>query len=102
MLSANMYEYVDVVSFNQHIGWLSDIKDATKMTWKKPYYTPIIVIESFGRAKYGLDGEKSQRWTESFRKTTTLTPLHARQDRRSSKNFPIDNQEFQLTSPRTP
>lgn len=94
MLSANMYEYVDVVSFNQHIGWLSDIKDATKMTWKKPYYTPVIVIESFGRAKYGLDGEKSQRWTESFRKNTTLTPLHARQDRRSSKNFPIDNQDF--------
>lgn len=48
MLSANMYEYVDVVSFNQHIGWLSDIKDATKMTWKRPYYTPVIVIESFG------------------------------------------------------
>lgn len=46
MLSANMYEYVDVVSFNQHIGGLSDIKDATKMTWKKPYYNPLIVIES--------------------------------------------------------
>lgn len=52
MLSANMYEYVDVVSFNQHIGWYRNIKDATKMTWEKPYYNLVIVIKSVGRAKY--------------------------------------------------
>ena len=65
-LQDNMHEYVDVVSFNQYIGWYRDVNDAPKMEWEIPYDKPVIVSEFGGGAKYGLHGEKNQRWTEEF------------------------------------
>ena len=65
-LQDNMNEYVDVVSFNQYVGWYRDVNDAPKMTWEIPYDKPVIISEFGGGAKYGLHGEKNQRWTEEF------------------------------------
>ena len=65
-LNDNMNEYVDVVSFNQYIGWYRDVNDAPKMHWEIPYDKPVIISEFGGGAKYGLHGEKNQRWTEEF------------------------------------
>ena len=65
-LQDNMNKYVDVVSFNQYIGWYRDVNDAPKMRWEIPYEKPVIVSEFGGGAKYGLHGEKNQRWTEEF------------------------------------
>ena len=65
-LNDNMNQYVDVVSFNQYVGWYRDVNDAPKMTWENPYDKPVIVSEFGGGAKYGLHGEKNQRWTEEF------------------------------------
>ena len=65
-LQDNMNEYVDVVSFNQYIGWYRDVNDAPKMTWEIPYNKPVIISEFGGGAKYGLHGAKNQRWTEEF------------------------------------
>ena len=65
-LQDNMHEYVDVVSFNQYIGWYRDVNDAPKMTWEVPYEKPVIVSEFGGGAKYGLHGAVNQRWTEEF------------------------------------
>ena len=65
-LQDNMNEFVDVVSFNQYIGWYRDVKDAPKMTWEIPYEKPVIISEFGGGAKYGLHGDKNQRWTEEF------------------------------------
>ena len=65
-LNDNMNQYVDVVSFNQYIGWYRDVNDAPKMTWEIPYNKPVIVSEFGGGAKYGDHGEKNQRWTEEF------------------------------------
>ena len=65
-LQDNMNRYVDVVSFNQYIGWYRDVNDASKMTWEIPYDKPIIVSEFGGGAKAGLHGPKNQRWTEEF------------------------------------
>jgi beta-glucuronidase len=65
-LQDNMHQYVDVVSFNQYIGWYRDVNDAPKMEWEIPYDKPAIVSEFGGGAKYGLHGEKNQRWTEEF------------------------------------
>ncbi len=42
-LNDNMNEYVDVVSFNQYIGWYRDVNDAPKMTWEIPYNKPVII-----------------------------------------------------------
>ena len=65
-LQDNMNKYVDVVSFNQYIGWYRDVNDAPKMTWEIPYNKPVIISEFGGGAKAGLHGEKNQRWTEEF------------------------------------
>lgn len=65
-LQDNMNKYVDVVSFNQYIGWYRDVNDAPKMEWEIPYDKPVIVSEFGGGAKYGLHGPVNQRWTEEF------------------------------------
>ena len=65
-LQDNMNKYVDVVSFNQYIGWYRDVNDASKMRWEIPYDKPVIVSEFGGGAKYGMHGQKNQRWTEEF------------------------------------
>ena len=65
-LNDNMNKYVDVVSFNQYIGWYRDVNDAPKMTWEIPYNKPVIISEFGGGARYGYHGEKNQRWTEEF------------------------------------
>ena len=65
-LNDNMNKYVDVVSFNQYIGWYRDVNDAPKMTWEIPYDKPVIISEFGGGAKYGLHGPVNQRWTEEF------------------------------------
>ena len=65
-LNDNMNKYVDVVSFNQYVGWYRDVNDAPKMRWEIPYDKPVIISEFGGGAKYGLHGAKNQRWTEEF------------------------------------
>ena len=65
-LNDNMNEDVDVVSFNQYIGWYRDVNDAPKMRWEIPYNKPVIISEFGGGARYGLHGAKNQRWTEEF------------------------------------
>jgi beta-glucuronidase len=65
-LQDEMNQYVDVISFNQYIGWYRNVNDAAKMVWEIPYDKPVIISEFGGGAKYGLHGEKNQRWTEEF------------------------------------
>jgi beta-glucuronidase len=65
-LQDNMNKWVDVVSFNQYIGWYRDVNDAPKMEWEIPYEKPVIVSEFGGGAKAGYHGPKNQRWTEEF------------------------------------
>ena len=65
-LQDNMNKYVDVVSFNQYIGWYRDVNDAPRMKWEIPYEKPVIISEFGGGAKAGYHGDKGQRWTEEF------------------------------------
>ena len=65
-LQDNMNKYVDVVSFNQYIGWYRDVNDAPKMRWEIPYEKPVIISEFGGGARAGYHGAKDQRWTEEF------------------------------------
>ena len=65
-LNDNMNRFVDVISFNQYIGWYRDVNDAAKMTWDIPYNKPVIISEFGGGAKYGFHGAVNQRWTEEF------------------------------------
>ncbi len=74
-LNDNMNEYVDVVSFNQYIGWYRDVNDAPKMRWEIPYNKPVIISEFGGGARYGLHGAKNQRWTEEFQENLYIENL---------------------------
>lgn len=65
-LNDNMNEFVDVVSFNQYVGWYRDTQDAPKMTWEVPYNKPVIVSEFGGGALYGWHADKETRFSEEF------------------------------------
>ena len=74
-LNDNMNEYVDVVSFNQYVGWYRDVNDAPKMRWEIPYNKPVIISEFGGGAKFGYHGPKNQRWTEEFQENLYIENL---------------------------
>lgn len=62
-----MSEYVDIISFNQYIGWYDGTYEKCDgAQWDIPYEKPIIVSEFGGEARVGLHGEKTQRWTEEY------------------------------------
>lgn len=65
-LQDNLHDEIDVVSFNQYVGWYRDINDAPKMKWTIPYGKPVVVSEFGGGALAGYHGDKQQRWTEEF------------------------------------
>jgi beta-glucuronidase len=60
-------EYLDIVSFNQYIGWYNGLPDKCgKITWEISYEKPVFISEFGGDAKQGLHGDKKDRWTEEF------------------------------------
>ena len=63
-LNDNLHEWVDVVSFNEYIGWYRDVGTADKMRWEIPYEKPVIVSEFGGGAVAGRHGDKWARFTE--------------------------------------
>ena len=74
-LDDNMNKYVDIISFNEYIGWYRIVKDAAKMVLKIPYDKPVIVSEFGGGAKYGLHGEKINVGLKNFKKIFILKIL---------------------------
>lgn len=74
-LQDNMNSFVDVVSFNQYVGWYRDTKDAPKMTWEVPYDKPVIVSEFGGGALYGWHADKDTRFSEEFQENLYMENL---------------------------
>jgi beta-glucuronidase len=59
--------FVDVIAFNEYIGWYDGLPDKCgKVTWEIPYDKPVFVSEFGGDALQGFHGSKGQRWTEEF------------------------------------
>jgi beta-glucuronidase len=66
-LHDNMNEYVDIVSFNQYLGWYRGSNETCKdMNWVIPYNKPVIISEFGGSALQGRHGDKTERWTEEY------------------------------------
>jgi beta-glucuronidase len=58
---------LDVIGFNEYIGWYEgrpEVADLTK--WRVDYQKPLIVSEFGGGAKAGLHAGTNDRWTEEY------------------------------------
>ncbi|MDA3859928.1 MAG: beta-glucuronidase, partial [Melioribacteraceae bacterium] len=60
-------DVVDVLSFNQYIGWYDGLPDkCSTISWEITQDKPIIISEFGAGAKQGLHGDKNSRWTEEY------------------------------------
>jgi beta-glucuronidase len=60
-------ELVDILSFNQYIGWYDGgIEKCSTISWNIGYNKPVIISEFGAGAKYGLHGNKDTRWNEEY------------------------------------
>ncbi len=60
-------EVVDLVSFNEYVGWYDGTPDkCARISWEIPYNKPVFISEFGGDAKQGLHGDKTRRWTEEY------------------------------------
>lgn len=58
---------LDVIGFNEYIGWYEQRPEAADQTqWRIDYQKPVIVSEFGGDAKAGLHGGDNDRWTEEY------------------------------------
>jgi beta-glucuronidase len=63
----NMSQYVDIISFNQYLGWYDGTNEKIdRVRWEIDYNKPIIISEFGGEAVSGLHGEATQLWTEEY------------------------------------
>ena len=60
-------EIVDIVSFNQYIGWYDGLPEkADKISWEINYNKPVFISEFGGGAKKGYHGDVNTIFTEEF------------------------------------
>jgi beta-glucuronidase len=58
---------VDILSFNQYIGWYDGLPDKCKnISWKISQDKPVIISEFGAGAKYGFHGDSLTRWSEEY------------------------------------
>jgi beta-glucuronidase len=58
---------LDVIGFNEYIGWYEGHPEAADTTqWRVDYQKPLIVSEFGGGAKAGLHGGENDRWSEEY------------------------------------
>jgi beta-glucuronidase len=61
-------EYLDLVSFNQYLGWYSRETPelCSRMTWEINQDKPVIISEFGAGALQGYHGDSLTRWTEEY------------------------------------
>jgi len=60
-------DIVDLVSFNQYIGWYDgSLEKIDRVRWEIPYDKPVFVSEFGADAKQGLHGDAGRIWTEEY------------------------------------
>ena len=60
-------DIVDVLSFNEYVGWYDGLPDkCRKIEWKILQNKPVLISEFGAGAKFGLHGDKLTRWTEEY------------------------------------
>ena len=60
-------DIVDVLCFNQYIGWYDGLPEkCATISWMIEQDKPVLISEFGAGAKYGLHGSKHSRWTEEY------------------------------------
>ncbi len=71
-----LQQFVDVISFNQYIGWYSGLPESCKsVVFDIKFDKPVIISEFGGDALQGLHGTKEERWTEEFQEDLYIETL---------------------------
>jgi len=69
-------DIVDVLSFNQYIGWYDGLPEkCSTIDWKITHDKPVLISEFGAGAKQGLYGSKNSRWTEEFQENLYIETL---------------------------
>lgn len=69
-------EVVDVLSFNQYIGWYDGLPEkCDSISWKIEQDKPVLISEFGAGAKQGLHGDKNARWTEEYQEELYIKTL---------------------------
>jgi len=69
-------QYVDVLSFNQYLGWYDGLPEkCTRSKWIIKFDKPVIISEFGGDAKYGYHADKDTRWSEEFQEELFIRNL---------------------------
>ncbi len=60
-------QYVDLVSFNEYIGWYDGLPDkCAKIEWKFDFNKPVFISEFGADALGGMHGDSLTRWSEEY------------------------------------
>lgn len=60
-------EYVDLLSFNEYIGWYTgNPTRCAKTEWRIKYNKPVVISEFGGGALAGFHGDETTQWTEEY------------------------------------
>ena len=69
-------DVVDILSFNQYIGWYDGLPEkCSKISWIIEQDKPVLISEFGAGAKYGLHGDKDERWTEEYQENLYVKTL---------------------------
>ena len=72
-------DYVDIVNFNQYIGWYDGLPEkCDRIHWTINYNKPVMISEFGAGALQGMHGDAQTRWTEEYQEdlyTRTLKML---------------------------
>jgi beta-glucuronidase len=60
-------EFVDLVAFNEYLGWYGGLPDKCRTTnWSTPYNKPLFISETGAEGKWGFHADKLTRFSEEF------------------------------------
>ncbi|MBW4891034.1 beta galactosidase jelly roll domain-containing protein [Mucilaginibacter sp. HMF5004] len=60
-------EFVDLVAFNEYLGWYGGLPDQCRKTsWSTPYNKPLFISETGGGAKGGFHADSLTRFSEEY------------------------------------
>lgn len=60
-------EFVDLVSFNEYLGWYGGLPDKCRTTnWDTPYQKPLFISETGGDGKGGFHADSLTRFSEEY------------------------------------